>query len=210
MAYQVLIADDYRMIRQMLEMTIAHAAEFELAGRAANAAEAIRFCRNTPVDLVIMDVVMGLGMDGIDAAAEIKRLRPGTKILIITSMAESTYLTRARESGADSFWHKEVQEQPLLDVMRRTMAGESVYPDGMPEVWLGQTVSTELTPRELDVLRGLVGGSTNGEIAAELGISERTVKQHVTDMLNKTGFKSRLQLAVQARGGGLVINDQEE
>ena len=77
----------------------------------------------------------------------------------------------------------------------------------MPEVWFGNTVSTSLTERELDVLHGLVGGSSNSEIAGELGISERSVKQHITDMLNKTGFRSRLQLAVRARGDGIVIND---
>ena len=212
MAYRILIADDYRMIRQMLEMTVAHADDLELAGTAADAAEAIAFCRSNQVDLVVMDVVMGSGMDGINAAKEIKSMRPETKILIITSMAEADYLRRAREIGIESFWHKEVQEQPLLDVIRRTLAGESIYPGTMPEVWLGQIVSTELTAREIDVLRELVGGASNAEIAERLGISARTVKQHIIGMLQKTGLQNRLQLALQARGGGLVVREtaQEE
>ena len=172
-----------------------------------NAEEAITFCRFHSVDLVVMDVVMGSGMDGIDAAAEIKKFSPHTKVLIVTSMPESSFIRRAKEAGVESFWHKEVQDAPLLDVIDRTMDGESVYPMSMPEVWFGNTVSTSLTERELDVLHGLVGGASNSEIAGDLGISERSVKQHITDMLNKTGFRSRLQLAVRARGDGIVIND---
>ena len=211
MTYQVLIADDYRMIRQMFEEMLKSAGDrYSLAGTAEDAEQAVSFCRTHPVDLVLMDVVMGSGADGIEAAQCIKSFSPETKILLVTSMPESSFIRRAKEAGIESFWHKEIQEAPLLDVMDRTMRGESVYPSQMPEVWLGNTVSTSLTERELDVLRGLVGGSTNAEIAAELGISERSVKQHITDMLNKTGFKSRLQLAVRARGGGLVINDQDE
>lgn len=207
MAYSVLVADDYRMIRQMFESVIERSEDFVLSGTAADAEEAVEHCSNHSVDLVLMDVVMGMGMDGIDAARLIKEKDPSVKILLVTSMPEVSYIKRAKEIGIESFWHKEVQEMPLLEVMRRTMAGESVYPASIPEVWLGNTVSTEFTERELDVLRELVGGAGNAEIAEKLGISERCVKMHITDMLGKTGFKSRLQLAVRARAGGLVIND---
>ncbi len=207
MAYRVLIADDYRMIRQMFSAVIEKSDNFILSGMAADADEALEHCRSNKVDLVLLDVVMGTGMDGLEAAKLIKKASPSTKILLVTSMPEVSYIKRAKEIGIESFWHKEVQEQPLLNVMERTMAGESVYPAQTPEVWLGNTVSTELTGRELDVLRELVGGASNAEIAERLGISERCVKMHITDMLSKTGFKSRLQLAVQARAGGLVIND---
>ena len=207
MAYRVLIADDYRMIRQMFSAVIEKSDNFILSGMAADADEALEHFRSNKVDLVLLDVVMGTGMDGLEAAKLIKKASPSTKILLVTSMPEVSYIKRAKEIGIESFWHKEVQEQPLLNVMERTMAGESVYPAQTPEVWLGNTVSTELTGRELDVLRELVGGASNAEIAERLGISERCVKMHITDMLGKTGFKSRLQLAVQARAGGLVIND---
>ena len=211
MAYQVLIADDYRMIRQMFgEMLKSAGDRYALAGTVENAEQAVAFCRTHTVDLVVMDVVMGTGKDGIEAAAVIKELSPQTKILLVTSMPEQTFIRRAKAAGIESFWHKELQDAPLLEVIDRTMNGESVYPAQMPEVWLGNTVSTDLTARELDVLHELVGGASNAEIAEALCISERSVKQHITDMLNKTGFKSRLQLAVRARGGGLVINDSGE
>ena len=209
MAYRVLIADDQKMMRQLFETVLNGTSDYTIAGMAKTVAETVRICLEQKIDLVLMDVVMGYGMDGLDAAKQIKQERPDVKIMIVTSMPETTYIDRAKEIGVDSFWHKEVQEQPLLEIMNRTMAGESVYPTEMPVIIFGNTVSTSLTKRELEVLRELVGGSSNAKIASALGISERSVKQHISDMLAKTGFKSRLQLAVVARGGGLVINDIE-
>ena len=209
MAYKVLIADDQKMVRQMFETVLNGTSDYTIAGMAKTVAETVRICLEQKIDLVLMDVVMGYGRDGLDAAKQIKQERPDVKIMIVTSMPETTYIDRAKEIGVDSFWHKEVQEQPLLEIMNRTMAGESVYPTEMPVIIFGNTVSTSLTKRELEVLRELVGGSSNAKIASALGISERSVKQHISDMLAKTGFKSRLQLAVVARGGGLVINDIE-
>ena len=212
MKYKVLIADDYRMMREAFAGIVSSpaAAEigYEISGTAENAEQAVAQCKADHIDLVLMDVVMGDGEDGIEAAKRIKEFSPDTKILLVTSMPEVSFIERARAAGIESFWHKEIQEQPLLEVMNRTMQGESVYPARSAEVWFGNTVSTSLTERELDVLRELVGGASNSEIAETLNISERSVKQHITDMLTKTGFKSRLQLAVRARGGGLVINDK--
>ena len=210
MAYRVLIVDDQKMVRQMFETAVKSSPDYEIAGMAQTAEEAVLICCEQKIDLVLMDVVLGFGRDGLDAAKQIKQERPEVKILLVTSMPEVSYIDRAKEIGVESFWHKEVQEQPLLDVMDRTMNGESIYPSQMPEVWFGKVISTNLTERELDVLRGLVGGFTNNEIGEKLGISERAVKKHISVMLEKTGFRSRLQLAVMARGGGLVINDDPE
>ncbi|MBR3575413.1 MAG: response regulator transcription factor [Lachnospiraceae bacterium] len=207
MKYKVMIADDYKMIRQMIESVLDSTDRYEVVANATTPEEAVDACRDNDIDLAIIDVVMGNDMDGIEAAARIKTISPHTKILVVTSMAESSYISRSKDAGAESFWHKELQEQPLLEIIDRTMAGESVYPNGTVETWFGETVNTNLTARELDVLRALVHGDSNAEIADKLGITERTVKKHITDMLMKTGFKSRLQLAVRARAGGIAVND---
>ncbi len=209
MAYKVLIADDQKMVRQMFETAVNSSPEFEIAGMAQTAEEAVEFCTKTNADLVLMDVVMGIGMDGLDAARLIKQANRDVKILLVTSMPESSYIGRAKEIGVESFWYKEVQEQPLLEIMDRTMAGESVYPETMPAIRFGHIVSTELTDTETALLRALMSGASNKEIGEQLYMSESTVKRHIAEMLAKTGFKSRLQLAIEARGGGLVINHGE-
>ncbi len=207
MPYQVLIVDDFQMARTVFEHAVENSADFALAGTLTTAGEAPEYVQTHEVDLVILDVVMSEGISGLGAARLIKETSPGVKILMVTSMPEVSYMERARSIGVESFWYKEVQERPILEVMERTMAGESVYPDHTPVVELGNTVSTELTDRELDVLRELTDGASNKEIADSLGISERTVKMHINNMLAKTGFRSRLELAIKARTGGIVIHD---
>ena len=207
MAVRVLIVDDYTMPRIVFEQVIAGNKRFELAASLPSAEQAVAFCEENPVDLILMDIVMINGISGLEASRRIKEKHPEIKIILVTSMPEVTFLRRAREIGIESFWYKEVQERPILEVMNRTMDGESVYPETTPETMLGNIKSTELTPRELDVLRELTGGLTNQEIAQKMNVSVQAVKMHVTNMLQKTGFQSRLELALHARIGGIVIKE---
>ena len=149
---------------------------------------------------------MNDGSNGLDAAARIKKNSPETKIIAVTSMPEYSWMKRAREIGIESFWYKEASEATILDVMDRTMAGESVYPDGTPEVQLEHARSTEFTERELEVLRFMTTGVPNAVIAEKLGIAENTVKNHIRHMMEKTGCKNRTELAIQARVSGVVIS----
>lgn len=105
----------------------------------------------------------------------------------------------------DSFWYKEVQDAPMLDVMDRTMAGEHIYPDCVPVIQLGLAESTEFTERELDTLRKLVSGLSDREIAEQLEISYNTVRVYITNMLQKTGYSSRTELALKAAKSGIVV-----
>ena len=198
MKYKVMIVEDQTMPRELFELRIQASEHFETALSIDNAALADVYCLRLPVDLILMDVITRGGESGLDAAARIK-------IIIVTSMPECSYLRRAREIGVESFWYKEEQRESLLDVMERTMAGESVYPDATPELQLGLASSYKFTDRELDVLREMTSGDTNQEIAERLHMSVATVKSHILNMLEKTGFKNRTELAVRARESGLVI-----
>ena len=205
MAYQVIVADDQRLTRQALETCIEKSEEFELAAAFPSAALAVEYCRRKAADLALLDVVMPGGMSGLEAAQRIRELRPSVKLVLATSMPEVSFLKRAREIGVDSFWYKETEEVPLLSLLRRTMAGERIYPDHTPSVTVGDATSAELTPAELAVLRELTTGATNREISEKLHISVMTVNSHVQNMLQKTGYKNRVQLAVKARLEGIVI-----
>lgn len=110
--------------------------------------------------------------------------------------------------GVESFWYKEYSKEPLIEVMERTMAGESVYPETPADVSLGDIKRVNLTERDLDVLRELTHGYTNEDIAEKLGISVNTVRTHIRNMLIKTGFKNRLSLVVNAATLGIVVNDE--
>lgn len=205
MPYHVLIVEDQMMPRQLLEIFIGSSEHYTLAASISNAALAVRFCRSQKIDLILMDVMTEFGESGLDASEKIKKEFPDIKIIIVTSMPEATWLDRARKIGVDSFWYKEVEGAPILDVMDRTMAGEHIYPDSPPSVRIGLVDSTEFTDREIDILRELQTGDSNTEIAGRLGISADTVKFHIRSLLRKTGFHTRTELAIESRTLGIVI-----
>ena len=205
MAYKVLIVDDQIMSRQLFESFVAASDKYELAASVETAKFADAYCAGGRVDLVIMDVVMNDGSNGLDTAARIKASYPKTKIIVVTSMPDGAFLKRAKEIGVDSFWYKEVQEKPMLEVMDRTMGGEHIFPDSPPVTTLGLAKSTEFTERELDVLRLLAEGMTDKEIAKQLHVSVTTVRYHVDNLISKTGQSSRTELAVNAVRSGIAI-----
>ena len=203
--YNVLIVEDQDMPRQLFEIFIRTSTQFRHTLSISNAALALSVCREQKIDLILMDVMTDLGQSGLDAAENIKREFPNTRIIIVTSMPEYSWLERAKQIGVDSFWYKDGQKTAILEVMERTMAGEHIFPDGTPLTHIGNANNHEFTERELDVLRELTGGGSNAEIAERLKISPGTVKTHIQHLLDKTGFKTRTELASEARSLGIVI-----
>ena len=206
---KVAIVDDQNITRQFFSYFIKDSQEFELVATLKDGEEAVNYCKLNPIDLILMDIVMVGGMNGLDAAREIKKSCPSVKIIIITSMPEVSYIEKAREIGVESFWCKELEEVPILSVMERTMKGESIYPDTTPELMIGNAKSTEFSEMELDILREITTGATNKEISEKLYVSPATVNYYINDLLVKTGYKNRVQLAVKARLEGLVISDDK-
>lgn len=205
---KVMIVDDQFIARKLFEMYLESSEKYEMVYSVETAAFADAFVLKNKIDLVLMDILMVDGSNGLDAAARIKKNRPDTKIIAVTSMPETSWLNRAREIGIESFWYKEAAKETILEVMDRTMAGESVYPDSAPKVRLGLANSTEFTERELEVLRIMTTGAANAVIAEKLNISENTVKNHIRHMMEKTGCKSRTELAIEARVSGVVISTE--
>ena len=202
---RVMIVEDQSMPRQLLEMIIGQMEGYELVYSIESANLAEVYCFGGGVDLVLMDICTASGESGLDAAASIKAKYPQIKVIVITSMPEYSYIRRAHEAGADSFWYKDFGEVSIAEVITRTMAGEQVYPDAPPVLELGFAKSTDLTDRELEVLRELTTGDQDAAIAERLNMSVWTVRSHVRHLLEKTGFETRTRLAVAARECGLVI-----
>ncbi len=203
----VLIVEDQRMARERLEGYLRESGRYRLAWSIPNASLAEMYCLRGGVDLVLMDVCTARDESGLEAAAQIKKNCPGVKVIVVTSMPECSFLDKARAAGAESFWYKDAGEQEILEVMDRTMAGESVYPQRTPEVAVGEAGSYEFTDRELDVLRELARGCTYREMAEHLFLSQDTVKYHVTNLLSKTGYDSKTKLAVAVVNKKLILPD---
>lgn len=210
MTYKFMIVDDQFVSRELFRLILDNHPGYEVVYSVDTAMFADTYVLNRNLDLVIMDILMQDGSNGLDAAEKIKKLRPEIKIVAVTSMPEVSWMDRAKAIDIDSFWYKEASEAGILEVISRTLAGESIYPEQTPVIQLGLAKSTEFTPREIQVLRLLTTGAGNDEIASKLEISLNTVKTHVMHLMDKTGFTSRTQLAIQARITGFVIDETEQ
>ncbi|MDO5301109.1 MAG: response regulator transcription factor [Tissierellia bacterium] len=209
MKHRVMIVDDQYVCRKMFELYLENSDDYEVVFSIDSAMFADTYVLKDHIDLVLMDILMDDGSSGLEAAEKMKRLNPRVKIIAVTSMPELSWLDRARKIGIDSFWYKEASKETILSVMDHTMEGESVYPDGPPMVQIGNACSHDFTPKEIEILRLLVTGASNVEISEKLEISVHTVKSHVRNLLDKTGYRSRTKLAIQARITGMIIEDED-
>jgi len=202
---KVLLVEDQKMAREYMAGRIAESGRYTIAAALANAALAEMACMREKIDLVLMDVCTEHDESGFTAAAQIRKHWPRMRIIIITSMADCSYLEKARKAGADSFWYKELDQDDLLNVMDRTMNGEPVWPAGTPAVQLGEAVSCEFTEKEIEVLRYLADALSYAEIADRMGVSVPAVRFHISNMLQKTGYTSKNKLAIDAINKRLII-----
>ncbi len=200
----VMIVDDQAIPRALFEQYVKHSDSYVLAVSVPSAYALDVYLLQYNVDLILLDILMNDGSDGLTAAAAIKKQYPDIRIIAVTSLVDHSFLERARAAGVDSFWFKEAGEAEILDVMDRTMAGESIYPSFVPQVSIGRADNFSFSERELAVLREMTTGASNAEVADRLDISENTVKVHVRNMLRKTQLSGRTELAIKARALGIV------
>ncbi|MCR4805464.1 MAG: response regulator transcription factor [Clostridia bacterium] len=200
---RVVVADDQRLARMYVDMFVASSSRYELAASLPLAEDALAWCRRNSADLVIMDVVMEQGMNGLAAAAQLKKEMPDVRVILATSMAQPEWMDEAKRAGIESFWYKEYSRLPLLEIMDRTMAGESVYEDEPPQAFLGDMPTSDLTDQQKKLLLHLTQGLPNREIAEKMYVSPLTVKSYLEQLMERTGIHSRTELAVKASKLGL-------
>jgi two-component system vancomycin resistance associated response regulator VraR len=202
---RVLIVEDQKMAQENMEAIIKAGENYTLAGIIPNAADAELFCMRIDVNLILMDVCTLRDENGIDAAAIIKKKFPHIKVIIVTSMAEHTFLEKAKAVGVDSFWYKDASHGELISVMDRTVAGEHIFPERTPEVKLGLTTSYELTRSELDVIRALMQSTSDEDAARMLNCTKANIRWHLNKVLEKTGYRTRMELLIAVAQKNLII-----
>ncbi len=224
---RILIADDHAFVRESLRDALEDEAGLEVVGEASDGQEALELCRDLEPDLVLMDVRMPR-MDGLQATHAIKQELPETSILIVTMHEDPDYLYEALKAGAAGYVLKESARSEVLTAIRQVLDGESPLSSRLAAQLLRRLVGEKkkpaekgegeppllqkhpapppegLTPREVEVLKLLVQGKTNPEIAQSLVVSSGTVKVHVHRIIGKLGVSDRTQAAVRAIELGLV------
>ncbi len=215
----VLIVDDQPLMSGALRVLVENSPGMEFVGIAANGAEALEACQATRPDVVLMDMQMPV-MGGVEATERISAEFPETSVLAITTFTSEPYLIPALRAGAAGYLLKDAAPETIVSAIWGVHRGESVLSPAVTRKLLssieddrpvvgngarpGDPDGSELTPRELDVLRLLARGRSNTEIAEELHISESTVKANLTKIMDKLEVRDRVQAIIRAAQLGLV------
>ncbi|MDQ4039255.1 MAG: response regulator transcription factor [Actinomycetota bacterium] len=199
---RVLVVDDHAIVRQGLERLFATADDIELVGMAADGQEAVALVAAHSPDVVLMDLSMPV-MDGVAATREIAAMAPQVQVVVLTSYGEESRILDALNAGASGYLLKHTDPDDLIDAVRAASHGDAPLDPRAGRVLIEQRrrspQSGDLTPREVEVLRLVGQGLANKQIARRLGISERTVKAHLTSVFQSVGVTDRVQAALWAR-----------
>lgn len=207
----VVLVDDHEIVRRGVRAFLATQPDLEVVGEAATGEAAVQVAGEHAPDVALVDLLMP-GIGGVEAIRLLKRASPHTQVVALTSYHEDEHIFAALRAGAASYLLKDVPAGELAETVRRAARGESVlHPRVAARVVQGlrggrdvPNAFVELSERELEVLRLIAAGLSNGAIAEKLVISEKTVKGHVSNILSKLHILDRTQAAVLAWQQGLV------
>jgi DNA-binding NarL/FixJ family response regulator len=210
----VLLADDQELVRSGFRLILELADGIEVVGEAADGREAVRLAKELQPDVVLMDVRMP-ELDGIEATRRLRQAGVDARVLVLTTFDLDEYVYGAIRAGASGFLLKDAPREQLVTAVRTVARGEALLAPAITQRLIERFVArppaseaapalTELSARELEVLRLLARGLSNAEIAAELIVGEATVKTHVARVLRKLGVRDRVQAVVFAYESGLV------
>jgi NarL family two-component system response regulator LiaR len=211
----ILVVDDHTIVRQGLMALFTIQPDFLVVGEADNGERAVSMAAELVPDVVLMDLVMP-GINGVEAIREVKQVSPRSQVIVLTSYHEDEYIFPALRAGAISYILKDIEPDQLVETVKRAVQGESImHPQVAARVVQEIRVTnqnssnpfSELSERELEVLRYIANGLTNAEIAEQLFISEKTVKGHVSNILSKLHMLDRTKAAVFAWKQGFMQSD---
>lgn len=202
---ETVIAEDSFIAQSFLTNLLSTDSEFHIVGVYTDAFEAEKTCLAGGIDLAILDVMTKYNHSGLAAGKRIRESGNRTKVLIVTSLVDSEVLSEAKKGAADSLWYKDHGGTDMMNVIRRTLSGEHIFPDSAPSVAIGEMFSGDITPRQMQLLRYFVMGLTYDEIAEKLGITERGVRWHMNELLERGGFKNRHEMLSAILRNNLIV-----
>jgi len=203
---EIMVVDDHHVVRQGLVALLNTVPGFKVVAEASDGKQAVELHRKHKPDVTLMDLRLP-NLGGADAIAQIRLQTPAARIIVLTTFDGDEDIFRALQAGAKGYLLKGMNADELTDAIRAVYAGKSRIPAVVAERLAERMGGPALTARELDVLKRIVAGRSNKEIANDLHISEATVKTHINSLLSKLGVNDRTQAATTALQRGIVHLD---
>ena len=207
MSLRILIVEDHRLVSQGLEMMLSMVDDFETVGVVATGDEAVECAQKADVDIVLMDVNLGQGLNGIEATRQIKSAVPDTKVLMLTMFTDPATVTEAVKAGADGYISKGAEGDAVERAIRDIMNGNSVLDPSVTRGVFGRLGDRDpgsLSERELEILQVLAEGRSTKEIAEKVFLSEETVKTYLKAIFRKLDVRDRTEAVAEGFRRGLV------
>lgn len=205
----LLVEDDLYIQRHFVER-FSEEEDIRIVAAVRDAFDAEGLCGQGGIDLVLMDVLTLHKHSGLAAGKRIREAYPNIKVLIVTSLVDPEVLQQARRGCADSLWYKDHGTDAIMDVIRRTMAGERVIPGFSPSVEMKRCMSEDFTPAQIEILRAFIKGYTYREIAEKFNLSVSGVRYNIAEMVRIGGFKNKEKLTTMAIENKLVVTTLDD
>ena len=205
----LLVEDDLYIQRHFVER-FSEEEDIRIVAAVRDAFDAEGLCGQGGIDLVLMDVQTLHKHSGLAAGKRIREAYPNIKVLIVTSLVDPEVLQQARRGCADSLWYKDHGTDAIMDVIRRTMAGERVIPGFSPSVEMKRCMSEDFTPAQIEILRAFIKGYTYREIAEKFNLSVSGVRYNIAEMVRIGGFKNKEELTTVAIENKLVVTTLDD
>ena len=207
---KIIVIDDHILLRDMIVDTLNNEKDFNVDGISNDAKDAPELCAKSNPDVLLMDICTANNSNGIAFAKIVKKNHPNIKIIIMTGILDVSFINEAKQIGIESFIYKNISKDSLVSTVKNTANGYSIYPNSNRKENTSDSILSELTDKEMQILKLYCRLLDKDAVAEALSISPRTLKSHIHSIYDKTGFNNLAKLAIYCVSNGFIVSNLDE
>lgn len=207
---KIIVIDDHILLRDMIVDTLNNEKNFNVVGISNDAKDAPELCAKSNPDVLLMDICTANNSNGIAFAKIVKENHPNIKIIIMTGILDVSFINEAKQIGIESFIYKNISKDSLVSTIKNTANGYSIYPNSNRKENTSDSILSELTDKEMQILKLYCRLLDKDAVAEALSISPRTLKSHIHSIYDKTGFNNLAKLAIYCVSNGFIVSNLDE
>jgi DNA-binding NarL/FixJ family response regulator len=207
---KIIVIDDHILLRDMIVDTLNNEKDFNVVGVSNDAKDAPELCAKSNPDVLLMDICTANNSNGIAFAKIVKKNHPNIKIIIMTGILDVSFINEAKQIGIESFIYKNISKDSLVSTIKNTANGYSIYPNSNRKENTSDSILSELTDKEMQILKLYCRLLDKDAVAEALSISPRTLKSHIHSIYDKTGFNNLAKLAIYCVSNGFIVSNLDE